>query len=326
MTSVNDSGLQSKLETIRELNIAKRERHLRMASLGLIWGATGLVGLAALGLGLWSNQVVAQWLGVPGKAGWIAAGVIDGIWVVTMAIVQLHHRQPWRALTSYYVSFALVILSAVTNFGHGLIRFGGHDVRGYLAGGLFALLPLGLKWLLSAATNNEMATLTKAPDARKRIRQVGQVVAAERLNRVLDAAMDQEFREVPAEPQRVQLDRVPVREEVPVTSEQLDQLDKVKKAWKALAPVVEPEVPARTDLEPAQVPVVPVPELPQFTTRKEKVQDLAALIADRGGQPSAVPFSEMSLRYGSTAKATLSALRKDAHQAYLNGVSVGQYL
>src|SRR5579859_688210 len=285
-----------KLEEIKAHRAAKRGRKIDTGARTVIWGATTLVAVAALALGAWSNQTVASWAGIPGFAGWVAAGVIDGIWLVSLSIVALYRSEPWRALTAHYAVYGMVVLSAVTNFGHGLLRFG-WSWRGAAAGFLFALLPVALKWLVSVSTKNSMATLLKAPDARNRIRQAGQVKAEVELTKVLQPVL--ELLTPDEEPPTVSLERVAEAPEVfEAAPEHL-----------ALAKAV--EVPEPTLVEEVSDPAV------VLTDRKARVNDLASKIAERGGALNSVTFAEINEWYGVKAKATASNLRKDAHSTYL---------
>jgi hypothetical protein len=299
--------MNSKLAEIKAHREARRVRQFDQAARGGIWFATGVVAVTALALGAWSNQTVAQFLGVKGLAGWGAALVIDGIWLVSLAIVQLHRHEPWRALSAYRATLWMVALSAVTNFAHGLIRF---EVtwRGAAAGLLFALLPISLKWLVAVSTKNAMGQLLKAPDAKNRIKQAGQITAEHQLNEVL-APVARLIEPV----ERVEVHRVGV--------------EKPQVTWVGDKP------PGRIIEPPAEASVVDRSVTPRAplgnaapTLRQERVEDLAKLISERGGQPGSVTLSEVAERYGVNAKATASNLRKDAHAAYLANTSTGMYM
>lgn len=317
VSSVNGNPFEHKLNEIKTKNAERRARTLDKTAKLVIWGATDLVAVSALALGAWSNTAVAHWLGVPGYAGWVTALVIDGIWLVSLAIVQLHRREPWRALSAYQATLGMVGLSAVTNFAHGLIRFGVQPPwRGIAAGLLFALLPVSLKWLITVSTKNSMGALLKAPDARNRIKQAGQVQAELDLNEVLNPVVQRVNQPVQAlepgsifikvlepQPEKVQVERVEPDEN-----------------WLSVWPNSEPvEMNHKPELEPAEVqkpePVEPV----KIATRQDRVNDLAKRFADRGGQLNSVSFADLVEWYGvdPAKKSTLSALRKAGHQAYL---------
>lgn len=306
--------MRVKLIEIKAQKAETRARRLDLAVRGAVWFATGLVAVTALALGAWSNQTVAEYLGVKGYAGWGAAGVIDGIWLVSLAIVQMYRREPWRALSAYRATLWMVALSAITNFAHGLIRFG-QTWRGLAAGVFFALLPVALKWLVSVSTRNAMGQLLKAPDAKNRIKQAGQITAEHQLDEVL-APVARLFQPEPP----VELERV---EPVPV-----DPSTKWYNQIGAQAALGEPrELPKSMGSVPGRIGPEPVAEPPVVPgTRKARVDDLAKLIAERGGQLNSVTFKDISDRYGVTAKATASNLRKDAHTAYLNNTKTGMYL
>lgn len=315
MSSVNGNPFEHKLNEIKSKNEARRARTLDKAAKFVIWSATDLVAVSALALGAWSNATVAHWLGVPGYAGWVAALVIDGIWLVSLAIVQLYRREPWRALSAYQATLWMVGLSAATNYAHGLIRFG-LSWRGAAAGLLFALLPVSLKWLITVSTKNAMGSLLKAPDARSRIKQAGQVQAELDLNEVLNPLVQRMNQTVQAlepgsisdktlepQPEKVQVERIEPDEN-----------------WLSVWPNSEPvEMNRKPELEPAEVhkpePVEPI----KITTKQDRVNDLAKRFADRGGQLNSVSFADLVEWYGvdPTKKSTLSALRKAGHQAYL---------
>lgn len=302
-----------KLEEIRAQHEAKRLRRFDQVARGGIWFATGLVAVTALALGAWSNQTVAQFLGVKGLAGWGAALVLDGIWLVSLAIVQVYRKEPWRALSAYRATLWMVALSAMTNFAHGLIRFG-ETWRGLAAGILFALLPVGLKWLVSVSTRNTMGQLLKAPDAKNRIKQAGQITAEHQLNEVL-APVARLL--VPAEPPQVEVHRVVGLTEKP----------RVVWAGEPTGRIIDP--PPETSYVdrkgPTVTPPAPLGNAVEMN-RSEKVADLAKLIAERGGQLGSVTFSEINERYGVAAKATASNLRRDAHKEYLANTQTGMYM
>lgn len=318
MTSVDNVEFERKLNEIKEHNRLKKARQQDRIAYGIIWGATDLVALAALALGLWSNQTVAHWLGVPGWSGWLAAGVIDGVWVVSLAVVQLHRDAPWRALAAYQAAQRLVVLSALTNMGHGLIRFG-LNPRGVVAGFLFALLPLALKWLIAISTNNAMGSLLKAPDAKMRIRQAGQVVASAQLDQTLARALGSEpvqvvrtteVHQVPNHLNHPELESSPIETDIDVP-EWLVQVQQERPVQPEPEPVVR-------NLKPVQ----PV----SLSSRTDRVKDLARHIADRGGDLNSVSLREVSDWYGIKAKATASNLRKDAHAHYVTSARTGMYL
>jgi hypothetical protein len=330
VSSVPANPFEDKLNEIKAHGETKRARRFDKSAKVVIWGATDLVAVTALALGAWSNQTVAHWLGVPGPAGWAAALVIDGIWLVSLAIVQLHRKEPWRALTAYQATLWMVGLSALTNFAHGLIQFGA-TWRGFAAGLAFALLPVGLKWLVSVSTKNNMSNLLRAPDARNRIKQAGQISAELELNEVLNPVVQR--LNSAAEP-TVPADQVwyppvtfgstPVQLERVEPEPEFDIPDWVNQR----AEPVRIENHAKPELEPAKVHEVPRVETPVAGSRQERVADLAQKIAERGGQLDSVTFADLSQWYGvdPSKKSTLSALRKAGHQAYLDGAKTGQYL
>ena len=308
--STSQNAMNVKLAELQALKAAKRARRFDMAARVTVLVATNAVALAALGLGAWSNQTVAKYLGVPGIAGWAAALVIDGIWLVSLAIVQMHRREPWRALSAYQATLWMVGLSALTNFAHGLIRFGG-TWRGTMAGLGFALLPVALKWLVSVSTKNAMSSLLKAPDAKNRIKQAGQIQAEAALNEVLAPTMA--LLTAPEEPAKVELERV---EEPKWYNQSPEQLGLVKESYQ---PPVE-----ESELVESLTETFADPALLQ--TRPQRVKDLASKIADRGGALNSVSFAEINEWYGVSAKATASNLRKDAHAAYLANTQTGMYM
>lgn len=327
--SVQTNPFEHKLNEIKAHQDTRRTRRFDQSAKVIIWGATDLVAVSALALGAWSNQTVAHWLGAPGFAGWVAALVIDGIWLVSLAIVQLHRKEPWRALSAYQATLVMVGLSVVTNFAHGLIRFGA-TWRGAAAGLLFALLPVGLKWLITVSTKNSMGTLLRAPDARNRIKQAGQISAELELNQILEPVV-----------QRVNnlnnpvqaLEPTPSWEKTVAVQDSSVYVERVEPDENWLPDWVnqrtEPvpiENHAKPELEPARVQEIPKVEL--LETRQARVEDLAKKYAERGGQLNSVSFSDLSTWYGiePSKKSTLSNLRKAGHQAYLDGVSTGLYL
>lgn len=313
VNSTSQNAMNVKLAELQAHRALKRARRFDMVAKGTVIFATNVVALAALGLGAWSNQTVAKYLGVPGIAGWAAALVIDGIWLVSLAIVQLHRKEPWRALSAYQATLWMVGLSALTNFAHGLIRFGG-TWRGIMAGLGFALLPVALKWLVSVSTKNAMSTLLKAPDAKNRIKQAGQIQAEVALNEVLKPTM--ELLTDPEPTTTVELERVA---ENPKLS---------PKRWEQRKAELEASLPEAPKPEPAPAPVVPATPatVVPINDRKTRVNDLASKIAERGGALNSVTFAEIAEWYGVKAKATASNLRKDAHSAYLANAQTGQYL
>lgn len=323
MTSVPTNRFNDKLREIKSHREEKRTRRYDQSARFIIWGATDLVAVSALALGAWSNQTVAHWLGVPGLAGWVAALVIDGIWLVSLAIVQLHRREPWRALSAYQATLLMVGLSAVTNFAHGLIRFG-MSWRGAAAGLLFALLPVGLKWLITVSTKNSMGTLLRAPDARNRIKQAGQISAELELNQILNPVVQRVNNSVH------ELEPGPTWEktaEVQDSSVYVERVEFDIPDWvnQRIEPVpIENHV--KPELEPAKVPEVPKVE--PGSSKQARVADLATRYAERDGQLNSISFSDLSQWYGidPSKKSTLSTLRKAGHQAYLDGVSTGLYL
>lgn len=308
--STAQNAMNVKLAELQAHREARRSRKFDLVAKGTVVTATNLVALAALGLGAWSNQTVAKYLGVPGMAGWAAALVIDGIWLVSLAIVQLHRREPWRALSAYQATLWMVGLSATTNFAHGMIRFG-TTWRGIMAGLGFALLPVGLKWLVSVSTKNAMSTLLKAPDAKNRIKQAGQIQAEHALNEVLQPTM---ALLTPAEePAKVEIERLPDPAPIVWAAPEPVQIEKSQ-------PVAEPEPPVVESLtETFSNPAL-------IQTRPERVKDLASKIAERGGALNSVSFAEINEWYGVSAKATASNLRKDAHAAYLANTQTGMYM
>lgn len=322
--SVTGTAYENKLREMTDHKASKRARQFDRAARFVIWGATDLVAVTALVLGAWSNQTVARWLGVPGKAGWAAALVIDGIWLVSLAIVQLHRREPWRALSAYQATIAMVALSGVANFAHGLLIFGVNPPwRGIAAGFLFALLPVSLKWLIAVSTRNSMGLLLKAPDAKERIKQAGQLTAELELNQLLNPVIH-----------RVNQTSTPAPAlEPPATSEvRLERLEPENDAnwvpeWvNSTEPTGQDSVPA---LEPVRVPVVPPVQPPtNLNDRQARIDDLADWYAEKGGQLGNITFAEMSIRYQIPVakKSTLSNLRKAGHQAYLNKAQTGPYL
>ena len=300
-------AMNVKMNEIEAQRRAQRVRRFDQVTRLLVWLATGVVAVTALALGAWSNQTVAVFLGVSGLAGWGCALVIDGIWLVSLAIVQMYRREPWRALSAYRATLWMVGLSAVTNFAHGLIRFG-QTWHGLAAGVFFALLPVALKWLVSVSTRNAMGQLLKAPDAKNRIKQAGQITAEHQLNEVL-APVARLF-----EAPQVELERI-TPEPVSPGPKWYHQIN---------LPMTAPEA---VEAPPEGVVALTKPvEASGLGTRQARVEDLAKLIAERGGQLNSVTFRDISDRYGVTAKATASNLRKDAHKAYLSNAQTGMYL
>ena len=328
MTSMNGSGFESKLNEIKGHKNAKSEFNRDRAAKIIIWGATDLVALFALALGAWSNQTVAHWLGFPQLAGWGFSIVIDGVWLVSIALIQLHREQPWKAVQAYQAVYYMVALSALTNFGHGLIRFG-VSWHGAAAGLAFAVLPISLKWLISASTNNRMGTLLKAPNAKSRLKDAGMVRAELELNEALQPLMNM-VNNANQQPEPVQVPEVPMQAPA-VKLERIEEEDPFEiPAWvntpRAEIEGPKPVVPTQPNLVPAESPKVPTPV--QITSRQDRVNDLAQRIAENGGQLGSVTFAQMSEWYGidPSKKSTLSVLRKDAHQKYLDKATQGPYM
>jgi len=332
MTSMNGSGFESKLNEIKGHKTAKSEFNRDRAAKVIIWGATDLVALFALALGAWSNQTVAKWLGFPDLAGWGFSIVIDGVWLVSIALIQLHREQPWKAVQAYQAVYYMVALSALTNFGHGLIRFG-VSWHGAAAGLAFAVLPISLKWLISASTNNRMGTLLKAPNAKSRLKDAGMVRAELELNEALQPLMNLVNQSSSDEESQVRALQNPIENETPVQV----RLDRVEEedpfeipSWvntpRAAIEPPKPVVPAQPNLVPVESPKVPTQV--QINSRQERVNDLAQRIGQNGGQLNSVTFAQISEWYGIDAskKSTLSVLRKDAHQRYLDKATQGPYM
>jgi len=269
-----------------------------------------------------ANPMLARNCGIPTQR------VIDGVWLVSIALIQLHREQPWKAVQAYQAVYYMVALSALTNFGHGLIRFG-VSWHGAAAGLAFAVLPISLKWLISASTNNRMGTLLKAPNAKSRLKDAGMVRAELELNEALQPLMNM-VNNANQQPEPVQVPEVPMQAPA-VKLERIEEEDPFEiPAWvntpRAEIEGPKPVVPTQPNLVPAESPKVPTPV--QITSRQDRVNDLAQRIAENGGQLGSVTFAQMSEWYGidPSKKSTLSVLRKDAHQKYLDKATQGPYM
>lgn len=290
-----------------------------------------LATLAIVGAAAWSTFSLFTLMtaaSAPVAVALLTCGVLDVAWLASM--MMLLGDTYGGSVQANIWSWATLVASAAVSFVHG------YQNGGWLAAGLGVLLVATAKGLAQAAVS------TGRPKMRDKDRQRLAEMAYQRRLAELDrrekaAALHDEYR-WGSEAVETGSVYVPVSEPMPAPVQpevKLDRLEDTEEdhfsalAWVNERPAaIEPPVPSKPELVPAEYPKVPSVEPQEFKTRAERVNHLAGVIRDKGGQRDSISLREVGNLFGidPAKKATLSGLRKDAHEQYLANAKTGQYL
>lgn len=291
--------------------------------------------LSILGAATWSTYSLYTMLadnGAPHMVARVSCGVFDATWILTVFLVAGDKYGDDKMAQA--LSWATLAVSLGASGAHGYLT------HSWMVGVFGVLLVLAAKGTTQIYISRMRPRLQGADAEEFRRMAYNRYINEMKRQHEAELAEDDRRWMVP-EVNPVLNPQVPAQQPAPVQAPQTEtvKVERVQEpeedpfeipAWVNSRPAMieapKPPVPAQPNLVPAESPKVPAPV--QISSRQDRVNDLAKRIAENGGQLGSVTFAQMSEWYGIDAskKSTLSVLRKDAHQKYLDNATQGLYM